>query len=88
MNDLIESELLQDATIRNFEVIGEALHQLMETYPEFYNQHPEIPFQNAYSMRNKLAHLYWKTEGEIIWETIQIDLPDLREKVQSAHQNL
>jgi uncharacterized protein with HEPN domain len=85
---LIENRLIQDAIAYNFEIIGEALHQLGDRYPDFREAHPEIPFQSAYSMRNKLAHLYWQTEEEIIWETINLDLIPLRVSVGVVLQSL
>jgi len=81
---LAKNRMIQDAIAYNFEIIGEALHQLSDRYPDFYSAHPEIPFQSAYSMRNKLAHLYWKTEGEIIWDTIREDLDPLSARVEAA----
>jgi uncharacterized protein with HEPN domain len=83
-----ENRMIQDAVSHNFEVIGEALHQLADRYPDFRDTHPEIPFQSAYSMRNKLAHLYWQTEDEILWETITMDLIPLRISVEVALESL
>lgn len=42
--------------IRNFEIIGEASHNIETHYPEFATAHPELPLVFAYQMRNAVAH--------------------------------
>ena len=39
----MNTQLVQDAVIRNFEVIGEASHNIEKLYPEFASAHPELP---------------------------------------------
>ena len=39
----MNTQLVQDAVIRNFEVIGEASHNIEKLYPEFAAAHPELP---------------------------------------------
>ncbi len=71
------NRLVQDAVIRNFEIIGEASSNIAKRYPEFAEQHPELPFSSAYQMRNALAHGYFKVDFAIVWRTIQEELPNL-----------
>src|SRR5260364_163104 len=52
----LESEMVQDAVIRNFEIIGEASRNIQQTYPEFVAAHPDLPIIFAYGMRNALMH--------------------------------
>ncbi len=61
----LEDELVQDAVIRNFEIIGEASHNIESHYPDFAAEHPELPLAFAYEMRNALAHGYFKVDLEI-----------------------
>ena len=75
---------MQDAVIRNFEVIGEACRNIQRDCPEFAAAHPELPLAFAYEMRNALAHGYFKIDFEIVWKTIQGDLPRLRMQVQES----
>ena len=42
------SKLVQDAVIRNFEVIGEASNNIEKHYAEFAVQNPDVPFAFAY----------------------------------------
>lgn len=77
----LQNELLQDAVIRNFEVIGEASRNVERHYPEFAAAHPEVPLAFAYEMRNALAHGYFKVDIEIVWKTIERDLPVLAKQI-------
>ena len=39
----MENPLVQDAVIRNFEIIGEASNNIEKHFPEFAAGHPELP---------------------------------------------
>jgi uncharacterized protein with HEPN domain len=82
------NRLVQDAVIRNFEIIGEASSNIAKRYPEFAEQHPELPFSSAYQMRNALAHGYFKVDFAIVWRTIQEELPNLHAQIKAAQATL
>ena len=77
----LQNEMAQDAVIRNLEIIGEASHNIEVKFPEFSESHPELPLAFAYQMRNAVAHGYFKVDLEIVWKTIERDLPQLEMKV-------
>jgi uncharacterized protein with HEPN domain len=88
VSDMTESiflldEKTQDAVIRNFEIIGEASNNVRRYHPNFVDEHPEIPLNFAYEMRNALAHGYFKVDFEVVWKTIHADLPVLRAQVEA-----
>lgn len=80
----LESEMAQDAVIRNFEIIGEASHNIEVHFADFATSHPELPLAFAYQMRNAVAHGYFKVDMEIVWKTVQNDLSGLYTQVQQA----
>ena len=82
------NKLVQDAVIRNFEVIGEASNNIEKRFPEFVAAHPELPLASAYQMRNAVAHGYFQVDLEILWKTIQRDLPSLHTKVEEIRVKL
>lgn len=84
----LASKIIQDAVIRNLEVIGEASRNIERGHPEFAASHPELPLALANDMRNALAHGYFKVDLEIVWKTIHIDLPVLYQLVQSLQEDL
>src|SRR5271170_624491 len=63
--------LVQDAVIRNFEIIGEAANKIQLA-------DSTLRLDLAYRMRNALIHGYDSVNLGTIWNTIQSDLPTLR----------
>jgi uncharacterized protein with HEPN domain len=55
----LQDEKTQDAVIRNFEVIGEASNNIKKHYPDFVCQHPDVPLNFAYEMRNAQCACAW-----------------------------
>jgi uncharacterized protein with HEPN domain len=82
------NRLVQDAVIRNFEIIGEASHNIETRHPEFAAAHPQLPLAYAYQMRNAVAHGYFKVDMEIVWKTIHSDLPGLSKQIQDVRTGL
>ena len=64
----------QEAVVRNFQVIGEAVWLVPE---EIRAAHTEIPWRLMRGMRNVLVHEYDRVDLDILWDTIQISLPPL-----------
>lgn len=80
----LNSELIQDAVIRNIEIIGEAANNIQRVDATFAKVNSQIPWQVMYTMRNRLSHGYDKVDFEMVWNTICNDLPDLYKLVKSA----
>lgn len=80
----LASKLVQDAVIRNIEIIGEASNNIQRVDPAFAAQHENIPWQVMYAMRNRVSHGYDKVDFEMVWKTICNDLPDLYKLVKAA----
>lgn len=78
---------MQDAVIRNIEIIGEASNNIQKHFTEFAELHPELPLAFAYEMRNAVAHGYFKVDFEIVWKTIQNDLPELSQQTKAVLQH-
>ena len=78
------SRLVQDAVIRNLEILGEAANKIGQLDPAFAAAHPELPLAAAYQMRNAIAHGYFKVDFNVVWTTIQSDLPALRVRLQAV----
>jgi len=78
--DFENSVLIQDAVIRNFEIIGEATKKISK---EITQSHPEVPWQDMAGMRDKLIHDYLDVDLDVVWKTIETDLPLLKELISS-----
>jgi uncharacterized protein with HEPN domain len=76
------NKMLRDAVVRNIEIIGEAANNLLEASPEFATKYPSIPFAQIYGMRNRVAHGYFSVSTDMIWDSVQIDIPELRKQIE------
>ena len=74
----LQEELLQDAVIRNFEVIGEAVKRLPD---DLKTQQPHVEWHGFAGFRDVLIHQYDKVDMTQVWMTIQEDLPVLKRVV-------
>ncbi len=71
----LESEMLQDAVIRSFEVIGEAVKRLDE---DLITQQPHIAWSDFAGFRDMLIHQYHRIRLELVWGFAHEDLPPLK----------
>jgi len=78
-----KNTMVQDAVIRNLEVIGEATKALSE---EIRRKHSDIPWDGMAGMRDILIHHYMGVDLEIVWDVSQSKLEDLRSQIQSVLQ--
>jgi uncharacterized protein with HEPN domain len=76
--------MVHDAVVRNLEVISEASRFLPE---ETRSLEPDIPWRSIADMGNWLRHGYDVVNDEIIWETIERDLPALKSAVARILQS-
>lgn len=77
----VADELVQDAVIRNLEIVGEACRNIQRDCPDFAKAHSELPLSAAYQMRNAVAHGYFQVDLAVVWTTTKTDLPALKNQV-------
>jgi uncharacterized protein with HEPN domain len=78
--DLDKDRMLTMALMREIEVVGEAASKISE---DFKLIHPDIPWALIIGMRNKLIHAYFDINLDILWRTITVNLPLLKEKLDT-----
>ncbi len=71
----------QDAVIRALEIVGEAANKARLADPSLQSTAPEIPWDVMYGMRNRIVHDYFEVDLDVVWQTIQRDLPVLRSQI-------
>ncbi|MEW6530794.1 MAG: DUF86 domain-containing protein [Thermodesulfobacteriota bacterium] len=76
----LASPLLQDAVIRNLEVIGEAAKRVPD---EFRGTHPSIPWKGLAALRDVLIHQYEGVNLEEVWRIVENELPALQRAISS-----
>lgn len=75
----VSSRLVQDGVVRQLEVIGEATKNLS---PELREKYPKSPWEDIAGMRDKLIHHYFGVDLEVVWDTVEKDLPALKKQVK------
>jgi len=76
-NAFFDQRLIQDAVIRNFEIIGEAASRLSGAV----RAQPGVPWAKIIAFRNRLIHGDWSVDLLLVWDVIIHDLPALRTEV-------
>jgi uncharacterized protein with HEPN domain len=80
-DDFLDDKRTQQAVTMSVIICGEAATKIMESYTEFANSHPEIPWRSMRGMRNRIAHGYFDINLDIVWDTVQTALPQLLQKL-------
>ncbi len=75
LNAFKQNDLVSSAVIRKFEIIGEATRNVPETVKERY---PSVPWKRMAGMRDRLIHFYFGVNYDLVWETIQTELPRVK----------
>ena len=78
-------EVLQDAVIRQLEILGEAASRVT---PEFQTSVPEIPWSKVIGTRHRLIHGYLSVDVEVVWHTATHHVPRLRSDLETAIKGL
>src|SRR5438128_1767041 len=79
--DLDHDRMLRRALVQCVQVIGEAASRLT---PEARTRYPEIPWREIRRMRNVLVHAYFGISLDILWRTVEEDLPPLLKALEQA----
>jgi len=66
--------MLELSLIRLIEIVGEAAARIS---PQGRQQYDTIPWLQVIGMRNRLIHGYDHIDLDILWDTIEVDLPPL-----------
>ena len=74
---------MQDAVIRNIEIMGEAARNVEIADPGFAAAHPDLPLRDIYLMRNRLAHGYFEVDIALVWNAVHSDMPALRKQLMA-----
>lgn len=78
-------ETLQVWFLWHLQVIGEAARALPE---EVHTLAPDIPWPKIIGMRNVLVHGYFEIDTDLVWDTVQLDMPALKQAIERLLERL
>ena len=77
--EFMTTQLIQDAVIRNVEVIGEISKRISDGFRAF---HYEVPWKQMAGIRDVLIHDYDSIDLEIVWNVVVNELPKVKSKLK------
>ncbi|MBM4306764.1 MAG: DUF86 domain-containing protein [Deltaproteobacteria bacterium] len=77
--DFLQKMETQDAVVRNFEIIGEAVKNISTTVK---TQYKDIQWKEIAGMRDKVIHFYFGVNWDIVWKAAKDSLPPFKERIE------
>lgn len=78
--ELGSNRLLRDGILHELQIIGEASRRFSKNFKD----RTDIPWQDVSGIRDKIVHDYFTVNLKVIWDTIQNDLPELKQKLEDS----
>ncbi len=75
-SEFYNNVMIQDAVIRNIEVIGEVAKRVTT---KFKCDYPNVPWRQMAGIRDVLIHDYDSIDVVIVWNVVAIELPKIKE---------
>jgi uncharacterized protein with HEPN domain len=73
---------LQLIVERLLEILGEALNLAWQDDPTLDDEIPDR--REIVGMRNQIIHGYWGVKDQVLWDTVQTDIPALRDRLREV----
>ncbi len=77
-DEFAQNELIQDAVVRNLEIIGEAVKNVPE---EIRKKYPGIEWRKMAGLRDILIHAYFGIDVNIVWDIVKNKIPVIKHEI-------
>ena len=84
--DYSTDPMLRSAVERQFEIIGEALAQVLRLDPSLRSRISDAG--RIVAFRNRLIHSYSSVADDVVWGILEANLPSLRKEVATLMREL
>ncbi len=79
MEEALADPVVYFGLVKHVEIIGEAVYKLTFQYRA---NHTKVNWDDIERMRHVLVHGYYKIRPEQLWETIAVDIPQLKPTIE------
>jgi uncharacterized protein with HEPN domain len=80
----VANTLVYDATLRNLELIGEAVTRVPD---DVRHAHSQVPWRMIFATRNRLIHAYLGIDNDTLWSIVVTDVPALLPTLRAVRRH-
>lgn len=77
----VAERILRSGILHELMIVGEAANQLS---PSLRARYPEVPWRRMIDFRNVIVHGYAGLTWERVWDTVTINVPELRAQIAAV----
>ena len=80
IEEFITARIFRGGNLYEMMIVGEAANHLS---PEIRARHPHVPWRDIIGFRHVIVHGYAGLTWERVWETVSLNVPQLRAHIQA-----
>lgn len=81
LETFLQNSMMRFASIKQIEIIGEAANYISDDTKSRFS---DIAWRQIIGLRHILVHEYFGIDGQLIWQIINNDIPELKKSIQAV----